>query len=319
MAGKRTSLAALMVGQPAVPEQQPRAAAAPATPKRPQSVKLEDLADNPDNPRESLRDLQGLADTIGDEGVLQDLVVVPRDVWLAAYPHHADKIGDRPYVIQHGHRRRHAAALAGLTEVPVKVRESAESAEERTLIENFQRDDLTPLEEARALQRLIDLRGITLREACRKVGKSPGWGSQRLVLLRLKPELQRALADGTLKLEDAREIGKLPPEEQAMPVAPVAPVAPAAPVAPVASGGPVASVAPEPGTGTAPAAGRTGRAARDGAAPAPGTADPRRPSSGGYGVIPLGPPSVIAAELRARLSREDLETLVELLSASVAR
>ncbi|GAA3163070.1 hypothetical protein GCM10010466_62550 [Planomonospora alba] len=305
MAGKRTSLAALMVGQPAVPEQQPRAAAAPAAPaapKWPQTVRLEDLADNPDNPRESLRDLEGLAETIRDEGVLQDLVVVPRAVWLAAYPHHAGEIGDRPYVIQHGHRRRHAAALAGLAEVPVKVRESAESAEERTLIENFQRDDLTPLEEARALQRLIDLRGITLREACRKVGKSPGWGSQRLVLLKLRPELQQALADGALKLEDAREIGKLPPEEQAMPVAAVAPIA------------------ATPEAEAAPAPGRAGRAVSDGgAALQPGTAGSRRTGGGGHGVIPLGPPSVIAAELRARLSREDLETLVELLSASVAR
>ncbi|MFC6410929.1 ParB N-terminal domain-containing protein [Planobispora longispora] len=104
MAGKRTSLAALMVGQPADAEA-PAAPAAPAAPKWPETVRLEDLADNPDNPRESLRDLEGLADTIRDEGLLQDLVVVPRDTWLAVYPHHAEKVGDRPYVIQHGHRR----------------------------------------------------------------------------------------------------------------------------------------------------------------------------------------------------------------------
>ncbi|WP_449062455.1 ParB/RepB/Spo0J family partition protein [Planomonospora algeriensis] len=300
MAGKRTSLAALMVGQSAESEAKIPAPVAVVPPKRPETLRLEDLADNPDNPRESLRDLEGLADTIRDEGVLQDLVVVPRDVWLAVHPHHAAQIGDRPYVIQHGHRRRHAAALAGLTEVPVKVRESAESAEERTLIENFQRDDLTPLEEARALQRLMELRGISLREACRRVGKSAGWGSQRLVLLKLKPELQQALADGTLRLEDAREIGKLPLEEQALPVAPQ----------------PVIETLPPP----------TGEGWSRGSVYGvnTGEADPAVPRQSGTGrrdrgVIPLGPPSVLAAELRARLSREDLETLVELLSATVAR
>ncbi|MBG0818560.1 ParB/RepB/Spo0J family partition protein [Planomonospora sp. ID82291] len=297
MAGKRTSLAALMVGQPAGPEGK---APAPdpvviTTTTRPETLRLEDLADNPDNPRESLRDLEGLADTIRDEGVLQDLVVVPRDIWLAVHPHHAAQVGDRPYVIQHGHRRRHAAALAGLAEVPVKVRESAESAEERTLIENFQRDDLTPLEEARALQRLMELREISLREACRRVGKSPAWGSQRLVLLKLTPELQQALADGALKVEDAREIGKLPPEEQSLPV--TVPLSPPEEENPRRVG--------VHGVNT----------------PEPGPVVPRQPGAGrrDRGVIPLGPPSMIAAELRARLSREDLETLVELLSAAVAR
>ncbi|GAA3448093.1 ParB/RepB/Spo0J family partition protein [Planomonospora venezuelensis] len=301
MAGKRTSLAALMVGQPAEPEEETPVAAEPAPPRWPETVRLADLADNPDNPRDSLRDLEGLADTIRDEGVLQDLVVVPRAVWLAAYPHHSEAVGDRPYVIQHGHRRRHAAALAGLTEVPVKVRDSAESAEERTLIENFQRDDLTPLEEARALQRLMELREISLREACRKVGKSPGWGSQRMILLKLVPELQQALTDGLLKLEDAREIGKLPPEEQTMPVAP-----PAAEAVPPAWGG-----SRGPDGGGVHAVGTPGERLAS-----------RERSPGGrrdHGVIPLGPPAAIAAELRARLSREDLETLVELLTATVAR
>ncbi|MBG0833250.1 ParB/RepB/Spo0J family partition protein [Planomonospora sp. ID67723] len=300
MAGKRTSLAALMVGQPVEPEAEPLITAEPAAPRWPDTVRLEDLADNPDNPRDSLRDLEGLADTIRDEGLLQDLVVVPRDVWLAAYPHHAEAVGDRPYVIQHGHRRRHAAALAGLTEVPVKVRDSAESAEERTLIENFQRDDLTPLEEARALQRLMELREISLREACRKVGKSAGWGSQRLVLLKLIPELQQALVDGVLRVEDAREIGKLPPEEQAMPAAPSAVEAVAS-----AEGGNRVSEEGVYAVNTL----RERPAGRERAAG--GRRD--------HGVIPLGPPESIAAELRARLSLEDLEKLVELLSVAVAR
>ncbi|GII06123.1 ParB/RepB/Spo0J family partition protein [Planobispora takensis] len=308
MAGKRTSLAALMVGQPAeTGAEAAEAREAAEAPRWPQTVRLEDLADNPDNPRDSLRDLEGLADTIRDEGLLQDLVVVPRDVWLGAYPHHAEQIGDKPYVIQHGHRRRHAAALAGLTEVPVKVRDSADSAEERTLIENFQRDDLTPLEEARALQRLMDLREISLREACRKVGKSAGWGSQRLILLKLIPELQQALADGVLRVEDAREIGKLPPEEQAMPVAP-----------------PPVEAPPPPAERPRPSA---GNGAQNGEG-VYGVNTPRRSTAGrdrfsaemsDYGVIPMGPPAAIAAELRARLSKEDLEKLVELLSMAVAR
>jgi ParB family chromosome partitioning protein len=296
--GQRTSLASLKVGKAASP--------APAAPRWPATVKLADLADNPDNPRETLRELEGLADTIREDGILQDLVVVPRDIWLAVYPHHAEKIGDKPFVIHLGHRRRHAAELAGLVEVPVKVRETAGESEERALIENLQRDDLTPLEEARSLKRLMDLRKVSMRDACRRLGKSPAWGSQRLTLLNLTPELQEALAAGKLKLEQAREIGRKPQEQQALPT-----LAPAVPE-------PVREQSVH-GVNTPELEGSRGVHGVN--TPEPGPSNPP-PSSGtrrNYGVITLSSPTEIAAELRERLPLEELETLTRLLAETTAR
>ncbi|MFC3981414.1 ParB/RepB/Spo0J family partition protein, partial [Streptosporangium jomthongense] len=232
------------------------------------------------------RNLGELAETIREDGILQNLVVVPRDVWLSAYPQHAEQIGDKRFVIQIGHRRRHAAELAGLTEVPITVKETASASPEQALIENLQRDDLTPLEEAQGLKRLMEVREISLREACRRVGKSPGWGSQRLVLLNLKPELQRELAQGHLRVEDAREIGKLPHEQQAMPT----PLPPAPP-----------KTLPKEGQGSTP------------------VVQGKKATEGRRGMIALGSPMEIAKSLRDRLSLEDLETLVRLLTETTGR
>ncbi|MFI6513303.1 ParB/RepB/Spo0J family partition protein [Streptosporangium sp. NPDC050855] len=294
MAGQRTSLASLRVGKAALSE--------PASaPKWPDTVKLEDLADNPDNPREELRDLEGLAATIKERGILQRLVVVPRATWLSTHPHHAEKIGDAPFVILIGHRRRHAAELAGLDEVRVEVRESASGSRTDALIENIQRSDLDPLEEANGIRDLMEEEGLSQRGVAELLGKSQGWVSQRLVLLKLIPELQQAITNGTLKIEDAREIGKLPPQEQSLPVVP-APASELDPVRPVRG---VHGPAGVPGDH----------------APSPRAGNGTKASKGGsdYGVITLGPPAAIAAALRERLTLEDLETLVELLSATTAR
>ncbi|GGK90827.1 hypothetical protein Ppa06_57470 [Planomonospora parontospora subsp. parontospora] len=277
-------------------------------PAWPGMVKLADLADNPDNPRETLRELEGLAETIREDGVLQDIVVVPRDIWLAVYPHHAEHVGERPFVIHHGHRRRHAAELAGLDEVPVKVRESAESAEERALIENLHQDGLSPLEEARGLAKLMELRSFSGREAARRLGKSSGWASQRLTLLNLRPDLQEALEDGRLSVRDARVIGKLPPEEQYLPE-----------LAPEVE-------PPGPTPASSPAsAGESDGGAQEGAYPVSTPAEPRgktpKPAGAGgpYVTLPLGSPTEVAATLRAQMRPEHLEALVELLTATTAR
>src|SRR5687768_417015 len=78
------------------------------TPRWPDTAKVEDLADNPDNPRSSLRKLGELAASIREVGLLQRLVVVPREAWLAAKPHHdapegQGGIGTKPWVILVGH------------------------------------------------------------------------------------------------------------------------------------------------------------------------------------------------------------------------
>ncbi|MER5424384.1 ParB/RepB/Spo0J family partition protein [Streptosporangium roseum] len=270
-------------------------------PKWPDTVKLKDLADNPDNPREELRDLEGLAATIKERGILQRLVVVPRATWLNAHPQHVEKIGDAPFVILIGHRRRHAAELAGLDEVKVEVRESASGSRTDALIENIQRSDLDPLEEANGIRDLMEEESLSQRGVAELLGKSQGWVSQRLVLLKLVPELQQAVTDGVLKIEEAREIGKLPPHEQTLPAVP--PPAPAAIL--------TQTVRDEHGL-TEESANHAPLSRMGNGAKAPkGRRD--------YGVITLGPPASIAAALRERLTLEDLETLVELLSATTAR
>lgn len=190
------------------------------TPRWPESLKISELADNPDNPRDQLRRLEELARTIEEVGVLQRLVVIPRDVWLSARPHH-DKpedqggIGEKPYVILIGHRRRHASEMAGLEEVPVDVRDNvAEQSRRNALIENLQRDDLTVMEEARELDKMMREDNLSQRAAASALGKSQGWVSQRVTLLKLVPALQLAVDAGELKIEDAREVARLLPELQ---------------------------------------------------------------------------------------------------------
>ncbi|MFJ6215368.1 ParB/RepB/Spo0J family partition protein [Streptomyces sp. NPDC092296] len=205
--GRRTDLATLLT---------PGSPAATAA-RHPAVLPLTDLAANPENPRSELRELDGLADTLRERGVLQPLGVVTREAFLTDHPQHRDAVGDAPYVVLHGHRRLAAARLAGLTEVPVHVRPDAGRSGEDALIENVQRDDLTELEQARAIQGLVDAYGYSQRELAARLGKSQGFVSQRLTLLRLRPELQQALAAGTLGVEDARRIARLPADRQTLP------------------------------------------------------------------------------------------------------
>ncbi|MEV1019947.1 ParB/RepB/Spo0J family partition protein [Streptomyces sp. NPDC050264] len=194
---------------------------APAAPKRPDTkpltVAVADLAENPDNPRHELRDLDGLAETVRERGVLQALGVVPAAVFVAAHPHHKKAVGKAPYVVLHGHRRLAAAKMAGLDEVPVLVRDDATRSDEDALIENVQRDDLTELEQAQAIQGLITSYGYSQRQVAGRIGKTQGFVSQRLSLMKLRTDLQEALADGRVSVEDARRIARLPHADQQLP------------------------------------------------------------------------------------------------------
>ncbi|MFI0238340.1 ParB/RepB/Spo0J family partition protein [Streptomyces sp. NPDC016845] len=209
--GRRTDLSSLL-GATAPENPAPQA---PGT--RPLTVPVSDLAENPDNPRHELRDLDGLAETVRERGVLQALGVVPAAVFVAAYPHHEKAVGAAPYVVLHGHRRLAAAKMAGLDEVPVLVRADASRSDEDALIENVQRDDLTELEQAQAIQGLITAYGYSQRQVAARIGKTQGFVSQRLSLMKLREDLQEALADGRVSVEDARRIARLPREEQRLP------------------------------------------------------------------------------------------------------
>ena len=167
------------------------------------SIPIEWLTPGPYQPRRSMDPdaLEDLADSVRRHGIVQP-VLVRR---LAA---------DR-YEIVAGERRWRAAQKAGLREIPAMVR----SLDDRTvlqmaLIENVQRADLSPLEEAQALDRLCREFGMTHEEAGRAVGRSRATVSNLLRLLDLDEEVQREVLDRRLDMGHARALLALPAEEQ---------------------------------------------------------------------------------------------------------
>ena len=137
--------------------------------------------------------LQELADSIRMHGLMQPIVVRPD--------------GGGRYEIIAGERRFRAARLAGLAEVPVLVREVPdEQALQLALIENIQREDLNPLEEAQAVRRLIDEFGYTHERAAESIGRSRSATSNLLRLLNLAAPVQTMLLAGDLEMGHARAL-----------------------------------------------------------------------------------------------------------------
>jgi ParB family transcriptional regulator, chromosome partitioning protein len=190
---------------------------APADPSR---VPLAQLVGNPENPRESLGDLSELAGSLTEHGLLQPLHVLPRRAYVQVHPEHETAVGEAVFVVINGNRRLAAAQQVGLEAVAVHVRaprgekdDSEVALRAAVLAENIHRQDLHPLEEAREINKLLE-HGLNRSQAAELLGKSNGWVTQRLILLDLHPDLQRSLKDGGLKLAQARELGKLPSDEQ---------------------------------------------------------------------------------------------------------
>jgi ParB family chromosome partitioning protein len=157
------------------------------------------IAPNPEQPRTHFEPekLRELADSIREHGIIQPLVV-----------------GREPgggYRLIAGERRLQAARLAGLQTVPVVFRD-AESGHllELALIENIQRADLNPIEEAQAYRRLTDEYGMTQEEAGRRVGKSRAAVANAMRLLQLEPEIRRSLVAGELSEGHARALLGVP-------------------------------------------------------------------------------------------------------------
>ncbi|MBQ9577964.1 MAG: ParB/RepB/Spo0J family partition protein [Ottowia sp.] len=153
------------------------------------------------------RALEELAESIREQGIMQPILVRP--VSAAADD-------DADYEIIAGERRYCAARMAGLDEVPVLVREvSDETAAAMSLIENMQREDLNPLEEARGIRRLIDEFGMTHEQAAVAVGKNRSTASNLLRLLNLAEPVQEMLMAGSLSEGHARALLALNTDEQA--------------------------------------------------------------------------------------------------------
>ncbi|MCB2017424.1 MAG: ParB/RepB/Spo0J family partition protein [Hydrogenophaga sp.] len=141
--------------------------------------------------------LYELAESIKAQGVMQPILV--------------RQLGDGPnagkYEIIAGERRFRASKLAGLTEVPVLVRDVPnESAAAMALIENMQREDLNPLEEAQGLQRLVKEFGLTHEQAAQAVGRSRSAASNLLRLLQLAEPVQTMLMAGDIDMGHARAL-----------------------------------------------------------------------------------------------------------------
>ncbi|MGY4967389.1 ParB/RepB/Spo0J family partition protein [Streptomyces sp. 900105245] len=180
-------------------------------------ISVEQLAPNPYNPRATLAAIEEMADSLAGKGIIQPLTVVTRDAFLAAHPDSAAGIATAAYVVVDGNRRLAGAKLAGLDDVPVHVDDSlaqdADTLLETALTAAVQHEDLEPLDEARALQRLVDVHG-SQRAVARSLGKSSGWVTQRLALLNLTPELKQAVSEKAIPLDVARSVGQLPEQQQ---------------------------------------------------------------------------------------------------------
>lgn len=159
------------------------------------TLKISEIEPNRSQPRKEFKDeaLAELADSIVQHGVLQPLLVRP--------------LLGGGYQIVAGERRWRAARMAGVSEVPVVIRDMSDhEVMELALIENLQREDLTPLEEAQGYQSLIDQYGMTQEEIARTVGKSRPAVANALRLLHLPEDLQELVAAGKLSAGHARTL-----------------------------------------------------------------------------------------------------------------
>ena len=165
------------------------------------TLPLEEIVPNRDQPRKEFDEaaLAELAESIAQHGVLQPLLVRP--------------MPDGTYQLVAGERRWRASRMAGLTEVPVVIREMTErEAAELALIENLQREDLNPMEEALGYQRLMESYGMTQEQAAQVVNKSRPAVANALRLLQLPQPVAEMVSAGVLSAGAARTVLAFPDE-----------------------------------------------------------------------------------------------------------
>ena len=166
----------------------------PAEPKSSvQQIALSKIVANTYQPRTEFdaAALQELTESVTLHGVLQPVMVRPR--------------GNGQYELIAGERRFRAAQQAGLSQIPVVVRElTDEDSLIVALIENIQREDLNAMEAARGYKKLLDQFGLTQVELARQIGKSPSTVAYSLSLLRLPPEMQESISSGKLSMDHGK-------------------------------------------------------------------------------------------------------------------
>jgi ParB family transcriptional regulator, chromosome partitioning protein len=167
-----------------------------------QEIPLSEIRANPNQPRRDVENanLEALATSIADHGVLQPILVTET---LDGYR------------IVAGERRVQAARLAGLERIPAVIRQVADREQlELALVENVQREDLNPIEEANAFRQLHEEFGLTQDEIARQVGRARTTITNTLRLLELDDGVQAAVADGRISEGHARALVGLPPVQQ---------------------------------------------------------------------------------------------------------
>jgi ParB family chromosome partitioning protein len=168
----------------------------PVSETGPTEVPIDDIAPNPMQPRQDLdlEALEELAASIREHGLIQPLIVSQ-----------LSDVEAQPYQLIAGERRLEAAKLADLTKVPVIIREaSPQEMLELALVENIQRADLNPLEQAMAYRHLMDDFGLTQEQVAERVGKSRVAVANSVRLLRLPDEIKGSLAQGQITEGHAR-------------------------------------------------------------------------------------------------------------------
>ncbi len=160
-------------------------------------LKLEEIRSNPYQPRKTFNEdsLQEMAKSIKEFGVVQPIIV---------------KKSIKGYELIAGERRCKASRLAGLTEIPAIIKEfTDQEMMEIALIENIQREDLNPIDEAKSILNIINLRGFTQEEFALKFGKSRSYITNLLGLLKLPENVQQKLINKEISASHARVLSKL--------------------------------------------------------------------------------------------------------------
>ncbi len=168
-------------------------------------IPIQDIERNPHQPRVYFDhgQLEDLISSIKEHGVIQPLVVTP--------------LGNERYRLIAGERRLRASTIAGLATVPAVVRDANEQQQlELAIIENVQRQDLNPIEEARAYMRLMDEFGLTQDDVSQKVGKSRPQVANIVRLLQLPEPIQQALAERRISASNGRTLLSLPTDDERM-------------------------------------------------------------------------------------------------------
>jgi len=172
----------------------PKAETAEAASERQLDIALDDIEPNPDQPRQEFDEsgIEELAQSIKSQGVIQPIVV--------------RRVGQKHQLVA-GERRVRAARRAGLTRIPARViQATADAALEKALVENLQREDLNPIYQAQAYQKLQEREGLTQEQIAERVGKKRATIANTVRLLRLPQAIQTDILAGRLSEGHARAI-----------------------------------------------------------------------------------------------------------------